>query len=392
MKIVADKDIFAVERIFSPLGELVLLPGRAISPRDVKDADALLVRSVCPVNQTLLAGAAVKFVGSATSGTDHLDSAWLRGAGIAVADTRGANAGAVVEYCLGAIARMILEGRLDRGFRSIGIIGAGAVGGRLARVMAAFGVDTVICDPPLAATAPRSRGYRPLAAALNCDVVSLHVPLTQSGRHATNRLIDGAALARLRPGALLLQTSRGGLVDEEALRARLALGSKPRSELSCVIDVWRGEPAIDFDLAAKADLATPHIAGYSEQAKWAASLSLARQMADFFQLPAAVPAGPPIAEARIAIDPAWLGDGLAHWRVIDRVMSLASVSRGFKRWAATTAAAADAGDAARDFDGMRRPLVQRRAFSAIRLTGAEQLAEEERRPLRHAGFRIQAKR
>ena len=390
MKIVADQDIFAVEQIFRPLGELVLLPGRQISRHDLVDADALLVRSILPVDRSLLDGSAVKFVGTATSGIDHIDAHWLDKAGIALAHTRGANANAVVEYCLGALARLILAGRADYAAGSIGIIGAGAIGGRLARKMQAFGFEVVICDPPLAEKSGMNAefNYQPIEAALDCDIVSLHVPLTFAGRHATVALLDADALSRLRAGTVLLQTSRGGVVDERALLQRLGAGA----ELHCAIDVWENEPRIDAALAGKSSLATPHIAGYSEQAKWTATLMLARQMAERFGLPASIAAQSACSRAGLAIAPGWARSSLGVWRIIDHCLALGELSSRCKSWAKGIGPASDASQLAAEFDVMRKPVLRRQEFSALDLTGLELLSARQRRWLQLAGFRIQPAR
>lgn len=395
MKIVADQDIFAVEAIFQPLGELALLPGRSISRRDLVDADALLVRSVLTVGRDLLAGSAVKFVGTATSGVDHVDARWLREAGIAFAHARGANAPAVVEYCLGALARLTLAGRIDQTARRVGVIGAGAIGGLLARKLRTLGYDVIVCDPPLAEAAEKSGpglepgfDYQSMEAALDCDIVSLHVPLTHAGRHATAGMLDADALARLRPGALLLQTSRGGVVDEQALLVRLSGGP----EIHCVIDVWENEPAVNAALAGMASLATPHIAGYSEQAKWAAGLMLARQLAAHFELPQpetdAMGSSPSNLDVRLE----WAGDDMGHWRIIDHCMALADLNSQFKRRAAVEDPGRSPDLIAKAFDRMRKPRLRRQEFSAIRLRGAEPLTNRQRSWLADAGFTLQPAR
>ena len=398
MKIVADRDIFAVERIFQPLGELVTLPGRSISRRDLADADVLLARSVLRIDRDLLAGSKVKFVGTATSGTDHVDTRWLRQAGIAFAHARGANARAVVEYCLGALARLTLDGGIDPAARRVGVIGAGAVGGRLALTLRALGYAVAVCDPPLAkAAAARTGGapaagreaafdYQSMAAALDSDIVSLHVPLTHAGRYATAGMIDAAALARLRPGAALLQTSRGGVVDEAALLERLRRGPA----LHCVIDVWENEPAVDSALVGKASLATPHVAGYSQQAKWKAGLMLARRLAAHFHLPRSETAAAREAASSLAPRPEWAADPEGHWRIVDHCMALSDLNARFKQWAAALAPRRP--DAvAREFDDLRKPRLRRAEFSAIRLRGAEGFSNRRRGWLAAAGFQLAAR-
>ena len=388
MRIVADREIFAVDRILQPLGDLVLLPGRNIARQDLKYADALIVRSVLKVDRELLEGTSVLFVGTATSGADHVDTLWLREAGIAFANARGANASAVAEYCLGALARLLLEGRIDPKARRIGIIGAGAIGSLLAHRMHALDFEVVVCDPPLAEVGQAEFDYQSMDVALDCDIVSLHVPLTHAGRHATAGMLDADAIARLRPGAALLHTSRGGVVDEQALLNRLASGP----DLHCVIDVWENEPFVSAALAAGATLATPHIAGYSEQAKWKAGLILARQLAAHFQLPQSVPAASGGSGAKLIVQPEWARDGMSHWRVMDQCMRLHELSARFKDWAAAADFARDPERYALEFDRMRKPILRRQEFPATRLSAAELLTEQQRRRLLESGFALQEMR
>ncbi len=394
MKIVADRDIFAVERIFRPLGELVLLPGRSIGRDDLRGADALLVRSVSRVNRELLEGSTVQFVATATSGTDHIDLRWLRQAGIALAHARGANATAVVEYCLGALASLVLSGSFDPAGGRIGIVGAGAIGGRLARRLQSLGHEVVVCDPPLAEAATQAEfDYQPLAAALDCELVSLHVPLTDFGNHPTAGLLDAAAIARLRPGTAILQTSRGGVIDERALLARLA----ERGDLHCMIDVWENEPWVNPELVAKASLATAHIAGYSEQAKLAATMLLAKQLTKHFDLPEPAPwqaaqadkTGKTAASVTIAPDGA---GSLGHWQVPRQCLAIEQRSAHFKRWICAQCQAPERNLIADEFDRLRKPALQRQQFAATSVFGIEHLTEEQRAWLRKLGFRLLATR
>ena len=385
MKIVADRDIFAVEAVFGSLGELVTLPGREITRRELVDADALLVRSVLPVDGPLLAGTGVGFVGSATSGLDHIDTAWLDANGVSLAHCRGANARAVVEYCLGAIARLRLAGCVDVSKPRIGVIGAGAIGGELARTMLGLGHEVVVCDPPLAEAGRKHPDFawQSLAAALDCDFVSLHVPLTASGRHATRGMLGAAALSTLRPGAVLINASRGGVVDEAALLGRLQSGRL----LHCVIDVWQDEPRVNAELAQMADIATPHIAGYSEQAKWGASLMLARQLARHFGVDEPAPTATP-GPAPLAIPLQDAHNALAHWRVVDQCLGLAETSSQCKHWAAQTSQRQSLDSLAKSFDQLRRPRLGRRELASISLSGGEGLPGEQQQWLRRAGFRF----
>jgi len=277
LKLLADPNIAFVDPLFRRFGELRLLPGRDWTPADVRDRDVLLVRSVTRVDERLLAGSAVRFVATATSGTEHVDRAWLAGRGIGFADAAGSNAVAVAEYVLSAIA--VYAGRAGRPLPelSLGIIGRGHCGGALAARAAALGLRCVVNDPPLARREPDA-APNTLEAALGCDVVSLHVPLTTGGPHPTAGLIDGPRLGRLAAGACLVNAARGAVVDEAALLERLRAGP----ELFAVIDCWQAEPAISAGLLAAAGLGTPHIAGYSADARARGTWMLYRALAEWF--------------------------------------------------------------------------------------------------------------
>lgn len=258
MRIVVDENMAGADAAFARFGEIVMRPGRSIAPADLAGADALFVRSVTRVDAALLAHSPVRFVGSATIGTDHVDTGWLAARGIGFAHAPGCNADAVADWVIAALAVLAARGRFSFGRGSAGIIGAGSTGSRVARRLAALGHACRICDPPRA-EAEGGGDFVDLAAALDCDVVSIHVPLTATGRHPTRGMIDATALAAIPPDAVLLNAARGGVVDEDALGTRLDDGPP----LAVALDTWAGEPAIDADLLARVDLGTPHIAGYS---------------------------------------------------------------------------------------------------------------------------------
>ncbi len=271
MKIVADENIVAVAELYRQHGDLHLLPGRAIGAADVNDADVLLVRSITRVDRALLAGSRVRFVATATSGTDHLDLAWLAEQGITVAEAAGSNANAVVEYVLAALAELHWRG-IPIQSRTAAIVGFGQVGSRLHAALKTMGLEVRVCDPLVEADW-RQRGlptpvrFCTLEEALQASLISLHTPLTQGGSHATWHLLDHSRLAALREGTVLINAARGAVVSNAALLSRL----QQRADLHCVLDVWENEPTISMPLLQAVMLGTPHIAGYSVEAKASAS-------------------------------------------------------------------------------------------------------------------------
>ncbi len=303
MKIVADENIVAVAELYRQHGELHLLPGRAIGPTDVKDADVLLVRSITRVDRALLAGSRVRFVATATSGTDHLDLPWLAGQGIAVAEAAGSNANAVVEYVLAALAELHWRGIPIEG-RTAAIVGFGQVGSRLHAALQTLGLDVRGCDP-LVEAHWRQRGvpapvrFCPLEEALQASLISLHTPLTQGGLHGTWHLLNQTRLAALRPGTVLINAARGAVVSNQALLACLRQGA----ELHCVLDVWENEPTISMPLLQAVTLGTPHIAGYSVEAKSSASERNYQDFLRHFGLTDTRPsAGTQAARTRLKVD------------------------------------------------------------------------------------------
>lgn len=262
MKIDADENMPYVREAFSTLGDVVTRPGRTLSPNDVRDADLLLVRSITKVGARLLKGSKVRFVGTATIGEDHIDRAYLEEHGIVFSSAPGCNADSVAQYITAALLELGEAFGLRLDGLSLGVVGVGNVGSRVARVGAALGLQVVLCDPPLARKT-RDAKYRALEEALGCDIVTLHVPLEKQGPDATAHLLSEAALSGLRPEAILLNTSRGAVVDNHALLAAL----EAKRLRAAVLDVWEGEPDIHVPLLDRVFIGTPHIAGYSFDGK-----------------------------------------------------------------------------------------------------------------------------
>ncbi len=293
-RVVADENIPAVRAALAGIAEVQLLPGREIGRAHLLAADALLVRSVTPVDQQLLAGTPVRFVGTATSGYDHIDRDWLGAAGIAFSHAPGSNANSVVEYVLAAIAECgdYLE-RLLAGER-VGIAGYGHIGRALGARLAQLQIDYCVYDPWLGA------GEVPHAASLDeilqCSVVSLHTALTREPPYPSHHLLGARELAALGGRQLLINAARGPVVDNAALLARLRASAPPQ----VVLDVWEGEPRLDTDLLAGIFRGTAHIAGYSYDGKLAATEMLVTAMLQALSLQAPQAALPPRPVLRLA--------------------------------------------------------------------------------------------
>ncbi|BBR59805.1 MULTISPECIES: 4-phosphoerythronate dehydrogenase PdxB [Enterobacteriaceae] len=263
MKILVDENMPYARELFSRLGDVTAVPGRPIPTEALTDADALMVRSVTKVNEALLGDKAIKFVGTATAGTDHVDQTWLKQAGIGFSAAPGCNAIAVVEYVFSALLMLAERDGFALTDRTVGIVGVGNVGGRLQKRLAALGIKTLLCDPPRADNGDAG-DFLPLEELVaQADVLTFHTPLYKDGPYKSLHLADEALIRRLKPGAILINACRGPVVDNAALLKCLEEGQK----LSVVLDVWEPEPDLNLALLDKVDLGTSHIAGYTLEGK-----------------------------------------------------------------------------------------------------------------------------
>lgn len=241
-----------VDTLFARFGDVVLLPGRELTAQHVADADILLVRSVTRVDQALLDGSKVRFVGSATIGTDHVDLPYLHDRRITFASAPGCNADAVVNYVLAALCRVAPDWRNQ----TVGIVGCGNVGSLLYKALTLLGVTCRCYDPFL--SSDQHPDLDDFDAVMQSTILCLHTPLTRAGPYPTYHMFNAAVMAALQPGTLLLNAGRGGVVDNLVLKEHIRSG-----RLRAVLDVWEHEPDIDRELLQLVELGTPHIAGYS---------------------------------------------------------------------------------------------------------------------------------
>lgn len=262
MKIVADCNIPFAAEAFADFGDVVSVEGKKITPEICRDAGMLLVRSVTKVGASLLDGSSVKFVATATIGTDHIDTAYLEKNWIGFASAPGSNAYSVAEYIIAAILRMAQLKKRSLTDMTLGIIGVGNVGRKVFKMAQALGMPCLLNDPPQQRLTD-SDFYVSLDSLLQkSDIVSLHVPLTLEGDDKTVHMVNAAFLNAMKKGSILINTSRGKVVDEKAIcEKRLErLGGM-------VVDVWENEPSINIKYLQLTDIATAHIAGYSYKGK-----------------------------------------------------------------------------------------------------------------------------
>ena len=281
MKIVCDNKIPFLRGAFEPFAEVVYLPGAQTTPEVVKDADALVTRTRTICNEALLKGSSVKAIATATIGFDHIDTVWCEANGIAWSNAPGCNSWSVKQYVSSVLAVLAQRHGLRLDALTLGVVGVGNVGSKVADVGRAFGMRVLLNDPP------RERAEGPGAFTdldtiiAESDIVTVHVPLTRSGADATWHLFDAGRLARMRPSQILINSSRGPVVDNAALGDVLRRGALK----AAVLDVWEGEPDLDPSLVGLLDIATPHIAGYSADGKANGTTMSVRYLARQLGLP-----------------------------------------------------------------------------------------------------------
>ena len=261
MNLVVDENIALADDAFGSFGKLLLMNGRSITNETLRDTDILIVRSVTNVTKELLNNTAVRFVGTATIGKDHIDTEYLLQEGIEFSDAKGCNSNSVAEYVIAALMRIAVENNSSFKKKSIGVIGVGNVGGRVAEFGEAMGLEVLKNDPPKE-RANIGSGYSKLDDVFHADIVTLHVPLNLTGTDKTFHLLNKDNLKRLKHGAIVINTSRGPVIDNGAL-----LNIINKKQLKLVLDVWEGEPLINTDLLDKVKIGTAHIAGYSLEGK-----------------------------------------------------------------------------------------------------------------------------
>jgi erythronate-4-phosphate dehydrogenase len=280
MKIVADDKIPFLKGVLEPFLDVEYFAGNAITPEIVKEADALIVRTRTKCNAQLLQGSNVRFIATATIGYDHIDVSYCEKSGIAWTNAAGSNSGSVMQYVAAALLAYATENKINLKEHVLGVIGAGNVGKKVIRLAEAIGMGVVINDPP------RTRdegpcGFVSLDGILReADIITVHVPLINTGEDRTFHLIDAEFMDKMNKGSLLINTARGEVVDNKVLKKALVAGSLS----AAILDVWENEPLIDQELLRKVFIGTPHVAGYSVDGKANATTMVVNAVADFFKL------------------------------------------------------------------------------------------------------------
>ena len=361
MNILADSNIPFVNEAFAAIARVTTCNGRLISRDILAKTDILLVRSITRVDHSLLDGTPVRFVATATIGTDHLDIPWLEQAGIAWCYAPGCNANSVSEYVTAALLCLAQRHGWTLAGRTLGLIGVGNVGRRVAQKARALGLNVLQNDPPRA-RAEGGAGFVSLEELLAAaDIVSLHVPLTREGPDATWHLADEAFFRRLRRGAVFLNCARGAVVCTEALLAALQRGQVAQA----VIDTWEGEPDWSRDLMRRCDLATPHIAGHSFDGRVAGTVMVYRGACRFLGRPAVwTPEGllPPPDVPEVVADAGGRSEEGVLFDIVRQVYDIEADDRRLRE-----SACDDAAERRRNFDRLRREYPRRREFPWTRV-------------------------
>ena len=380
MKIICSTNMpFALEA-FQTLGETRICEGRHLTSDAVRETDLLAIRSTTRVTRELLDGSRVRFVGTATIGIDHMDIPWLEQAGIRWCSAAGCNANSVAEYVTAALLTLAVSKGLTLKGRTIGVVGIGNVGRRVVEKARALGLRVLQNDPPRARKEGMT-GFVELDQLLaESDIVTLHVPLEKGGSDPTWQMASRTFFDRMKKDAIFINAARGGLVNSDDLMAAQDRGIVS----SLVLDTWEGEPAYRTDIMARADLATPHIAGHSFEGKVMGTVMVYREACRFLGVPANwnhEPLMPPAPVPRVELAAAGRSDAAILHDVVRRIYDIEADDRRLR-------AGAEADDRRRAayFDELRKNYPERREFPCTRvhLTGADPAVNEV---LRGLGFK-----
>jgi erythronate-4-phosphate dehydrogenase len=282
MKIVTDDKIPFLKGVLEPFADVLYIPGKDISKEHLHDADALITRTRTKCNEALLKGSKIKFIATATIGFDHIDTKWCEANGIQWINAPGCNSGSVYQYVASVLVTLARKYKFNLTDRTLGVIGVGNVGKKIVRLAENLGMQVLLNDPPRARK-EGTCGFVSLEGIIrDCDIITCHVPLNMEGIDKSYHLIDENVLSKLNKGTILINSSRGEVVDNKALLQSL-LGSG--NLMASVLDVWENEPEIDTSLLEKLDIATPHIAGYSIDGKVNGTAMSVQALSRFFNLP-----------------------------------------------------------------------------------------------------------
>ncbi|HUS86743.1 MAG TPA: 4-phosphoerythronate dehydrogenase [Bacteroidales bacterium] len=281
MKFVIDDKIPFIKGALEPFGQVRYLEGPAISNSELKDVDALIIRTRTICSKELLSGTRVRFLGTTTIGTDHIDEDWCDQNGVRWTNAPGCNSGSVMQYIASSLLHIFLKFNLRPENLTLGVVGVGNVGSKVVKLARTLGMTVILNDPPR----ERNEGstmFVTLSRLLKeSDIITLHVPLIMTGRDKTTGMVNDKFLNDMKSGAFLINSSRGKVISENDIIKVL----KKRKLNGCILDVWDNEPYLNRNLLDLAEIGTPHIAGYSQEGKATGTAMVVRELGQYFNLP-----------------------------------------------------------------------------------------------------------
>ena len=374
MKILIDENMPYAEALFSQLGEVILKPGRNLTADDLIDVDALMIRSVTKVNADLIAKAnKLKFVGTATAGMDHVDQALMKEKGIEFTAAPGCNKVGVAEYVFSVMMVLAQQNGFSIFDKTVGIVGAGQVGSYLQQCLEGIGINVLINDPP-----KQREGDPRVFTALDdllerADIITLHTPITREGEDATHHLIGQETLDTLRSDQILINAARGPVVDNQALKQRLA----EKDGFCAALDVFEFEPEVDMGLLPLLAFATPHVAGYGLEGKARGTTMIFNRYCEFLGKPLNVTAQALLPTApipQLMLNQRW-DEAMLH-NLTQIIYDVRKDDALFRRQIQQPGA----------FDQMRKAYWDRREYGAVKLVGN---SECNLTPLAKLGFQVE---
>ena len=373
MKIIADDKIPFLKGALEPFADVEYYPGKSITRDVVKDADALIIRTRTHCNKELLEGSKVKFIASATIGFDHIDVEYCDASHIVWTNAPGCNSASVQQYIGSALVELARKHKFSLRDRTLGVIGVGNVGKKVVKIAEFLGMRVLLNDPPRLRNEGPCQFISLEGILREADIITFHVPLNREGVDKTYHMADKNFFERVLPGTIIMNSSRGEVVDNAVLREALETGKIA----GAVLDVWENEPEIDRELLKLVDIATPHIAGYSADGKANGTTMSVKSLSSFFNLgiddwePEEIPLP---ANTVIPVD----GDGKENQQVLEEAISATyNILDDDKRLRASV----------ETFEKQRGNYPLRREYPAyeIRLQHAEQYLEHV---LRKLGFKV----
>ncbi len=281
IRIVADDKIPFLKGALEKFAEVVYLPGKQINNEVLKKADALLIRTRTKCTESQLRGTNVKFIGTATIGFDHIDTGYCENNNITWTNSPGCNSSSVQQYITAALLKLARDNKYDLSNKAIGIVGVGNVGAKVEKIATILGMTILRNDPPRARSEGESNFVMLDSLLKDADIITVHVPLNYVGQDKTHHLFDEMCFEKVKKGAWFINSSRGEVVDTDALKKNIESGKLG----GAILDVWENEPDIDLELMTNSFIATPHIAGYSTDGKANGTAMVVNNLCRFFDIP-----------------------------------------------------------------------------------------------------------